>query len=1004
VTVQELKASFADFSAFARSLKGDEKSEAQLFLDHFFRALGHAGVQEAGATFEFRIAKKPGSAQLELIKGEDSKPRLGGKKFADLLWPGRVLIEMKQRGYPLEKAYDQLFEYWQLIVPNRPAFAILCNFDAFWIYDFNTQLFDPVDRVPVAKLAENLSPFNFLLPTPKKPIFDNNRVEVTRKAADRMAQLFRDIVFRGEDRARTQRFILQLLVAMVAEDINLLPGDIVTELLGECAERGGSSYDLLGGLFRQMATDEPARGGRYQGVRYFNGGLFAVVEPIELKRPEAYALHDAARDNDWSKVKPEIFGTLFQQSMDTGEDGKRRDERHAFGAHFTSEFDIQKVVGPTIVRPWRERIEAAGKNLGKLRETLRDLRLFRVLDPACGSGNFLFVAYREIKRLERTLLLALRDAGENPDRLASGILLTNFFGIDILPFAVELAKVTLMLAKELELREADKFEAADGLHLPEKPLPLDNLDQQIVCADSLFTEWPAVDTIIGNPPFVAKNNRQQELGADYVQKLRKAYPEVPGRADYCVYWFRKAHDQLKPWRRAGLVGTNTIRQNYSRHGGLDYILANGGMITEAISTQVWSGDAAVHVSIANWIKGAVDGPKKLITQRGELLSSPWDVFEMPFISSALSPGLDVSSAVRLEANASAEACFQGQTHGHHGFMLTPGEAAALVRKDPRSAEVLFPYLTGDELVGVFGAQPSRYVIDFHPRNVIDASSYREAYARIRATALPGREAAAESERKRNESVFAANPQAKVNRHHANFLKRWWLMSYAREDLMAIIRSLPRYIACARVTKRPIFEFIAPTINPSDVVQVFPFSDDYGFGILQSGHHWLWFNARCSTLGGTFRYTSDTVFDTFPWPQTPTKEQIAEVAAAAVALRALRREIMAKLCYSLRDLYRTLEDPGTNPLRDAHTRLDTAVSAAYAMPKDSDPLAFLLALNVTLASKEKAGEKITAPGLPVPENDRAAFITDDCVRVSEPTLCAGKELRQPEMLADPTHSS
>src|SRR6266446_1041695 len=202
MATNELQERLAEFMRFARSLKGDEKSEAQLFLDHLFRALGHDGVQEAGATLEFRIAKKPGSAQLELIKGEPADKAKGGKKFADLLWPERVLIEMKSRGANLEKHYDQTFEYWTHIVPRRPPFVILCNFDEFWIYDFNTQLFDPVERVALRELPGSISAFNFLLPTPKKPIFDNNRVEVTRKAADRMAQLFRSIVARGEDRAR----------------------------------------------------------------------------------------------------------------------------------------------------------------------------------------------------------------------------------------------------------------------------------------------------------------------------------------------------------------------------------------------------------------------------------------------------------------------------------------------------------------------------------------------------------------------------------------------------------------------------------------------------------------------------------------------------------------------------------------------------------------------------------------------------------------------------------
>src|SRR5439155_683682 len=290
---------------------------------------------------------------------------------------------------------DQAFDYWTHIVPKRPPFVILCNFDDFWIYDFNTQLFDPVDRIKIAELPENISALNFLLPIWKKPIFGNNWVDVTRRAADQMATVFREIVDRGEDR----------------------------------------------------------------------------------KRAEAYRLCESAAEN-WAHVRPEIFGTLFQDSMDTGRDEKgkkvRRDERHAFGAHFTSEFDIRKVVGPTIVRPWRERIDAAGKNVGELRKALADLRKFRVLDPACGSGNFLFIAYREMKRLERDILLRLREVSKR-EPLESAISLHQFFGIDIIPFAVELAKVTLMLAKELELIEAQKLAETDQLLIEEKTLPLDNL-------------------------------------------------------------------------------------------------------------------------------------------------------------------------------------------------------------------------------------------------------------------------------------------------------------------------------------------------------------------------------------------------------------------------------------------------------------------------------------------------------------------------------------------------
>src|SRR5947199_4090046 len=208
--------------------------------------------------------------------------------------------------------------------------------------------------------------------------------------------------------------------------------------------------------------------------------------------------------------------------------------------------------------------------------------------------------------------------------------------------------------------------------------------------------------------------------------------------------------------------------------------------------------------------------------------------------------------------------------------------------------------------------------------------------------------------------------------------RYFKRAFGRPEMLSVIKPLRRYLACAYVTKRPIFIFVSTGIRPSNLIQVFGFEDDYSFGVLQSSLHWMWFVTKCGKLKGDFRYSAESVFDTFPWPQQPTRAQIKAVAEAAVTLRALRRETMRKLNYSLRDLYRTLEQPGDNPLRDAHARLDAAVRAAYGVPAAADPLAFLLELNVTCAKKEKAREQITPPGLPLPAEDRASLITSDCI--------------------------
>ena len=960
-----LEERLGEFVAYVAKLDGDEKSEAQVFCDRLFQAFGWPGHQAAGAQLETRVhMRKPRGKQVT--------------KFADLLWPSDpprrpgCLLEMKRRGEKLENHYQQAFEYWQHIVPHRPRYVVLCNFDEFLVYDFDLQLYEPVDRLVTTELPQRYLALAFLLPEAKKPQFGNDRIAVTRDAAQAMANLFTSLLHRGIPRKHAQRFTLQCVVCLFAEDIDLLPRGLFTELVEECLS-GGNTYDLMGGLFRAMNTPAGTKGGRFRQVRYFNGGLFRDVEALELPREELELLAQAAREN-WSKVQPAIFGTLFQQSTD-------RRERHAQGAHFTNEAAIQKIVFPTIVRPWRDRI-AAARTLEALAAIRRDLERFCVLDPACGSGNFLYVAYRELVRVEMDLVNRMRrefsstKAGKRAMSVTSFVSIRQLHGIDNNEFAVELAKVTLLLGKKLAFDEITATMRGQlGLPILEDALPLDNLDDNIVCQDALFNPWPAVDAIIGNPPYQSKNKMQEEFGADYVHRLRERYRDVPGRADYCVYWFRRAHDHLPAGGRAGLVGTNTIRQNYSREGGLDYITQNGGTITEAVSTQVWPGEAQVHVAIVNWIKGKSPGRKILMTQDGDSLDSPWSQVAVEQINAALSPATDVTAAQALRANYESGTSYQGQTHGHRGFLLRPAEAREMIERSASNAEVVFPYLIANDLLGRRDGSPSRWVIDFQQLDLHKASTYEAPFARTEALVLPTRKKAVERETARNAAVTDGRA---TNKHHAGFLAHWWHLSWGRPELLTALSQLPRFIACGRVTKRPVFEFVSSAIRPNDALQVFALADDYSFGVLQSVVHWRWFVERCSTLTRRFRYTSATVFDSFPWPQHPTLRQARRVSRASVALRALRLTLMKEHSLSRRSLYRQFELPGTSPLKQAHAALDDAVREAYAMGSRHDILSFLLALNLELSDREKRGERVVPPGLPPCVTDKRQFVTNDCV--------------------------
>src|ERR1017187_10537812 len=725
----------------AKHITGDEKGEAQLFLDRLFQAFGHAGLKEAGATLEFRVTKAAEAG--------------GGTAFADLVWKPVVLIEMKKRGTDLQKHYRQAFDYWTRLVPNRPRYVVLCNFDEFRVYDFDTDLDTPKDTLALKDLPARWGPLAFLSPGSPKPTFEHDREKVTRAAADCLAGCFRKLVKRGVPQPTAQRFILQMLVALFAEDIDLLPKYFVTQILEDCSTPA-SAYDLIGGLFEAMNTNPPTTGGRFKGVSYFNGGLFHQPARLEILDNELVLLRQAAAF-DWSKVQPEVFGTLFQHSMDAK-------ERHAFGAEFTHPSDIMKIVGPTIVAPWREQIEGA-RTLKRLRELLHRLHQFRVLDPACGCGNFLYLAYRELKRLEARIyerMAEFASQAEPGQMRLSFLSAQNFYGLDIQPFAVEIAKVTMMIARKL---------AIDELHITEPALPLDNLDQNFRSADALIppdvqpAQWPKADVIIGNPPFLGAQRLKPERGPDYVNALRHAYVDIPGMADCCVYWFRKAHDHLPACTvddpvagRAGLVGTQNIRNNQSRVGGLDYI-ARTGTIVEAVDNQPWSGEANVHVSIANWAKtqdaALLPRVRRLWVKAEPLAASnagksgsrkstngpaskqyELDVRECDEINSALSDAADVSKARDLWGRLPTSLVCQGVTPGHDGFVLTPEEATAIAKSDPASKEAIFPYLIGRELLTGNG-QPTRCIIDFGPGTILDAQKHAAAFRHVKATVLPG---------------------------------------------------------------------------------------------------------------------------------------------------------------------------------------------------------------------------------------------------------------------------
>jgi hypothetical protein len=627
---------------------------------------------------------------------------------------------------------------------------------------------------------------------------------------------------------------------------------------------------------------------------------------VHLDQNDLAMLRKAA-EFDWRKVDPTIFGSLMEGCLG-------HDRRWELGAHYTHEVDIMKIVRPTIVEPWRARLDAT-TTLAEVRHVLGELCAFRVLDPACGCGNFLYVAYRELRSLEhelkeRLVTIARQTGMPPPDPGALPYYpLSNLHGLDIEPTAVLIARVTLWMGQRQMM---DRFGAA------EPALPLVDLSG-IQAADALEVPWPVTDCIIGNPPFLGASHVRAARGDAYVKRLQATFKV--GVKDYCVYWFRKAQDHLHEGQRAGLVGTNSISQNLGRSASLDYIVGTGGVITDAVSTQKWPGDAKVHVSLVNWIKKPSEPPATAVLD-GKLVSG--------ITAELRTPDRSTGTAHRLSANIGK--AFEGPSPKAGGFLIGTEEAGRLLaRSDASYPDVVRPYLGSADVARDVRQSASRWAIDFGVMSLEAAMKYPGALDIVRERVRPGREGKKEP-----------------------YVGNWWQFNRPRPDLRLALAKLDRYIVMGRHGKRLLFVWAEPWTLASDATKVFAFDDDYTMGVLSSTTHDAWAKARSSTIKGDPRYTNTSVFETFPWPFPVTNDQQESVAEASRRVIARRQEICAENSFGLTALYNAVDDGAYTDLKALHRQLDEAVAAAYGWPKavahDGDEIVQrLLELNREIAA-------------------------------------------------------
>ena len=888
---EQIRSALVKFADRWQGYSGTERSEAQTFLNELFECYGR-NRKDAGAVFE------------------DAHASTG---IMDLHLPGQLIVEMKapKEGTRLPQHRKQALDYWHNsadVATERPAprFVVLCSFQRFEIWEPGKYPNAPLMEFGLADLPDRYE--SLMVLAGEEPLFQHSSKELTRSAAVAVARIYQGLLDREAAAPESiQRFILQMVWLFFAEDFDMIEGRPTEQTLKFLTEVGEvwSSYLMLGGLFTSLNDpDDHGRRGVLKGTQYVNGDLFNKPALVHLTREEAAELLEICR-YDWRQVDPTIFGSLIEGFLSS--------DRSALGAHYTHEVDILKIVRPTVVKPWRARIDAVttpDEGVALLDELCR----FRVLDPACGCGNFLYVAYRELRHLEHTLkerITSLAKASGLP--VPAGLPyfpLSNMQGIDVVPMATAVARVTLWMGHRQMI---EKYGAA------EPPLPLVSL-ASIRTADALRVPWPETDCIVGNPPFLGSQFMRDAHGDDYLKWLTITFKV--GIKDFCVYWFRRAHQHLKPGQRAGLVGTNSISQNRARSASLEYVTSNGGVITDAVSSQTWPGEAKVHVSLVNWVNTPSEPPTEFVLDN-QLVSG--------ITAELRPPELSTGDAPALPANKGR--CFQGMTPVGEGFILSDVEAKTLlVATDADYRDVVRPYLIGEDIADHPEQRPGRWIIDFGHRPLELAMKYPAAIKIVRERVKPVRETNRDRFRREN----------------------WWRFGRPYTAVRDALSGLPRYIGAGRVGKRLLLTWCDAWTCPSDLVYVFAFDDDYSMGVLSSFTHSAFARSQSSTLEDRLRYTPTSAFLPFPWPYPVTDEQRERVAEASRRMIARRREICAEEQIGLTRLYNLVDDGAYADLRKLHRDLDEAVAACYGWPKsiaqDKDEISRrLMALNAEIVA-------------------------------------------------------
>lgn len=897
----------------------------------------------------------------------------GGAGYADVRKRGCFAWEYKSPGGDLKAALKQLKLYAADL--ENPPLLIVSDMRRIELHTNWTNMVQESHALEIDDLAD------VRLRQKLKWAFDEATVEqlkphraadaTTKEVAEKFASIAQNLRARGHDPEKVAHFVNRMVFCMFAEDVDLLPKKMFERMLASSLENPDEFVANAEQLFTAMARKHGRVG--YDAIDWFNGGLFEDGAALPLIREDIKIALEAAKQN-WSEINPSIMGTLFERGLDPG-------KRSQLGAHYTDAEKIMMIVRPVIIEPllreWTEKraeieskLEAAKSAKSASTKTkakndaealriafIERLKNFRVLDPACGSGNFLYLALKSLKDIEARVNIEAESLGLQPQLPSVGPECVR--GIEINPFAAELARVSVWIGEIQWMREK-------GFGVSKNPI-LKSLDT-IECRDALLNpdgseaQWPEADVMIGNPPFLGGKMLISNLGEDAVTAIFKAYDgRVPREADLVCYWFQKASEAIAAEKidRAGLVATNSIRGGANREV-LKHIRSHG-VIFDAWDDEPWMQDgAAVRVSIVNF--GTIETDATIAFDGKPALEIYPDL-----TARTGAGGVNLTSAIRLLQNGNV--AFMGDTKG--GAFDVDGTTARNWLAEPLNPNgkpnscVLKPWING---LDVTRRSRDMWIVDFGWEcDEQEAVYFHKPFTHIKLNVFP--------ERQKN--------------RRETYKRFWWRHVEARQGMHAALLNLKSCIVTPTVAKHRLFALCPKPILPDHQLIVIARDDDTTFGILHSKFHELWSLRLGTSLEDRPRYTPTTCIETFPFPEglTPhipaadyANDPRAQAIAKAAALLNERRENwlnppdlvkrVPEVVPGYPDRILPVDDKAAKILKDrtltklynerpawldhAHKDLDKAVAAAYGWPADltdDEILERLFKLNQERAAKQ-----------------------------------------------------